>query len=325
MEVLASMFVICIGLLGVLAVIPYGAYQTAKARNAENTAWLLDAAKKELQAMELAKPENWIVQHYSNPLETLDGTKNLFLNHPVPDNKQLNCSRFLMVDPFADISIQSSMHIYRIGTNFTNPELRPQLLRDRMTGQDDLIYTIHPDKRTDFEGQNNKILSSGQYTWFFMFQPQVNGGTPANIEAVYWTTTNEPGINVDDEVDIDILACYNRVPGDQKEQSVFINSYVSYYNSISVTIPSGDYDLKNTKYVFFSWDNGLTPYTADGCWYKIIYATEPYLNAGNLFIDIFLKLPDAIATPPTIGTSRLQITIIPGVMYHTQIQNVTIK
>jgi hypothetical protein len=309
MEVLASMFVICIGLLGVLAVIPYGAYQTAKAKNAENTAWLLDAAVKDLQAMELAKPENWTQTQF-----TLGAT---LIFDPTSADKELNCSKFFMIDPFNDVDL-SLDHIYRIGATFTHR----QLFRDRMTGQDDLVYTIHTDKRTDFSGQNNKILSSGQYTWFFMFRPNVStsylpgGNPPTSLLAVPWTY-------VESNVDIDILGCYNRVPGIEQSIPIIIPPsppplpYSVYNsNSILVNIPYGDYDWKNTKYVFLSWLHTSEP-RSDGGWYKVINVME---STGST-CDVFLTHHVGSTYPELVD---FQILIIPGVMYHKRI-SATIK
>jgi hypothetical protein len=325
MEVLASMFVICIGLLGVLAVIPYGAYQTAKARNAENTSWILDAAVKELEATGMAKPTNWIIESATS-LKSTDGT-DIFLNHP-SNNKYLNCSRFLMVDPFTNISIpiinasprRNSDHIFRIGTTFTNP----QLFRDRMTGQDDLVYTTHTDKRTDFSGQNNKILSSGQYTWFFMFQPSFDGspydGSSTVNYAIYTNVASSTDVDVIQTANVDILGCYNRVPGSEHEQVVLITSapLLYYGDSISVNIPSGDYDLKNTKYVFLSWNVAAS--VIDSGWYKVINATE---STGST-CDVFLKRHEGTLYSGT--GSNLQMLIIPGVMYHKRVPTpVTIR
>jgi Tfp pilus assembly protein PilV len=322
MEVLASMFVICIGLLGVLAVIPYGAYQTAKAKNAENTSWLLDAAVKELQTMELAKPENWwTVHHNTDPYQSVDNATptnpvNIFLNHTTPDDRELNCSRFLMVDPFVSVNTPlfdlshstHSNHIYRVGANFTH---RP-LFCDRMTGQDDLVYTTHSDKRTDFSGQDSKILSSGQYTWFFMFRPEVIG-SPTPITQVHWSSINTTNTNVD------ILGCYNRVSGTEQIIDRSPSDYTTFYgNSALIRIPSGDYDFKNTKYVFLSWVTDSQP---DGRWYKVINVTEP--TDPNR--SIFLTLPNDVVGSIYPETVNFQILIIPGVMYYRQVRNVPIR
>jgi hypothetical protein len=330
MEVLASMFVICIGLLGVLAVIPYGAYQTAKARNAENTSWILDAAVKELDVMELAKPENWkitliggsvalqtnlAIDNDNDPTTLPTGGTQIYYNNTTTSEQWLDCSRYFMVDPFDNAGTSDpSSHIYKVGVHFDNHSL----FRDRMTGQDDLVYTIHSDKRTDFSGQNNKILSSGQYTWFFMFRPEVKSSyTPVDPN---WLT-RVPWSEIEETADVDILGCYNRVPGSDKEQAVLIIDpppILYYGSSISVNIPSGDYDLKNTtKYVFLSWSD-IPNNRANGGWYKVINVIESTSSTYSVFLTFHGT------TPPTIGTDNLQMLIIPGVMYHKRVPNVTI-
>jgi hypothetical protein len=323
--------VICIGLLGVLAVIPYGAYQTAKARNAEHTSWILDAAAKDLRTMELAKPENWMTQNATptqltaiNVMEN-DPPANVFLNHSTSASRILNCSRFLMVDPFGDINtpINNSPHISQIGANFNNPQMNQQLLCNRMTGQDDLVYTTHSDKRTDFSGQEGKILSSGQYTWFFMFRPDVDTSNytvnPPHT-SVPWTNASDND-NIQQNANIDILACYNRVPGTEQTVSIDPDSFVQYYgNSISVKIPIGDYDFKNTKYVFLSWGD-ITTDNAAGGWYKVINVTEP--DPVNSTRDVFLMYNGGDRYAGEI--SQPSMLIISGVMYHKRVTDVPIR
>jgi type II secretory pathway pseudopilin PulG len=55
LEVLAAIFVVTIGLLGVLAVIPFGAYQVSKAQHAELAANMLANACEEIFVREMAK------------------------------------------------------------------------------------------------------------------------------------------------------------------------------------------------------------------------------------------------------------------------------
>jgi Tfp pilus assembly protein PilV len=59
LEVLASIFVVSIGLLGVLAVIPFGAYQASQARHAEYAANMLANAAEEVYVRDMAKPLTW--------------------------------------------------------------------------------------------------------------------------------------------------------------------------------------------------------------------------------------------------------------------------
>jgi hypothetical protein len=305
------MFVICIGLLGVLAVIPYGAYQTAKARNAENTSWLLDAAVTDLEVMKLAWPENWKITQTGSTRKLQTNANNG--TDVYETTTLLHCDRYFMVDPFDSAGTPDPIppggsvpHIYKVGVDFDN---RP-LFCDRMTGQDDLVYTTHSDKRTDFSGQGDKILSSGQYTWFFMFLPTTSNATKTLVS---WTSS-EPHTTAD----VDILGCYNRVPGN--EQPVQPSTPVLYYNnSISVTIPLGNYDFKNTKYVFLSWTIVADPYV-EGGWYKVLYVTEP-TSSGQ---DVFLKPNGATFYTGMRSETDFQMLIVPGVMYHKQV-NVPIR
>jgi hypothetical protein len=157
------------------------------------------------------------------------------------------------------------------------------LWQERLTGQDDLVYTTHSDKRTDFSGQNNKVLSSGQYTWFFMFRPQFDDN-PVNVgstESWAW----------DDDVlstaDVDILACYNRTPGETKTvYARYVSStntgddYNPLLNGAAITFRSDSaeaLDVSKTKYIFISWPRfkgTAALHHVEGCWCRIINATE---------------------------------------------------
>jgi hypothetical protein len=354
--------VICIGLLGVLAVIPYGAYQTAKARNAENTSWLLANAEKDIVVAEMAKPTNWIT--VGSTLQSLGASPvNVFENNASNSDKRFNCSYFLMIDPFSSNPIAND-HIFQIGTNFIPPQ--PQLFKERMMGQDDLVYTTHSDKRTDFSGQNNKILSSGQYTWLFMFRPKfdddpLSPSPVSGVSQVNWAINDD----VFATTDIDILGCYNRIPD---EARTVYAQYVSYdnpfddynplLNGAAITFRSSsaeELDVSKTKYIFISWPRhrgNPTLHHVEGCWCKIINATEIeeqnppvisrsykrtiYVTGVPPFVPHYGSGLGGITVPPYPeglpnymegGGNYIVIRglIIPGVMYHKRIPNVTIK
>jgi hypothetical protein len=271
--------------------------------------------------MKLAWPENWKLPiSGAVNLQTNDSGA-LIYEYVSGTTQKLDCSKYFMVDPFDSAGTHDPFpegmsdasgrhkHIYKVGVDFDNKPL----WQDRMTGQDDLVYTTHSDKRTDFSGQGDKILSSGQYTWFFMFQPRVRLSDLSTLpNLISWS-----GILVD--ADIDILGCYNRVPG--AEQSVKIISNVPYNNNcISVKISSGDYDFKNTKYVFLSWWDTSANNHAIGGWYKVINATET-MNSTR---DIFLMFESGTSYPDPISGSEicLQMLIVPGLLYHKRIGDI---
>jgi type II secretory pathway pseudopilin PulG len=136
LEVLAAIFVISIGLLGVLAVIPFGAFQVSKARHAEYASNMLANAAEEIFVREMGK-KSW------ETATPQDYTKFVWCEpHPIPD-------------PLVHIS-----HV-----------LVPDW-QELMRGQDDLVYTTYDDKRPDFlQNGEVKIQSSGKYTWFFTYLP----------------------------------------------------------------------------------------------------------------------------------------------------------
>ena len=140
LEVLAAIFVVSIGLLGVLAVIPFGAYQVSKTQHAEYASNMLANAAEEILIRKMTHPASW---------------------QTVPATTTLDCTKFILFDPHE--SLTPSHHIVHV--------LDAQW-QEVMRGRDDIVYTLHDDKRPDFSGQGDKIQSSGKYTWFFTYLPQ---------------------------------------------------------------------------------------------------------------------------------------------------------
>ena len=198
-EVLAAIFVVSIGLLGVLAVIPFGAFQTSKAKHAGYASNMLANAAEEILIREMVKPTSWgitqrltsggeVVLEYVDVTitETKTGTRTKKVSVlPISPTVQtttsainntntasttipmLNCTKFLWIEP-RDMT-DPPHHIFCIGATFD--PTKPDRWSEWMRGQDDLTYTAYDDKRPDFEGQNKKIQSSGKYTWFFTYLP----------------------------------------------------------------------------------------------------------------------------------------------------------
>lgn len=295
MEVLASTFVIGVGLLGVLAVIPFGAYQIGKARDAEHCLNMLQSAEADLQIMGLAKPVNW---NNGNNVADNAGTT-------VYDNSSTNLdtNRLIMVDPFNtanptwfDGNLRSRMHF--IGANLDNPAL----WRERMRGQDDLDYTRIEDQRPDFSAQNNKVRSSGKYTWFFTFKPT--------------------SYNAGDTVDVDIIACYNRVPGIQDtERSVNIDNsdYAQYQNGarLKLTGSAEELDLKNAKIALITWGSN------SWCWCKIVNVTD-YDGAAK-YVIVVKKSGDNLPNNTNNNFLNPKAFIVDGALYHHVANGVTIR
>ncbi|MDR0522775.1 MAG: hypothetical protein LBH00_13130 [Planctomycetaceae bacterium] len=208
-EVLASILVIGIGLLGVLAVIPYGAFQISEAHRTDYAANMLVNAAEEVVLRKMTNPGKWGVDflisgncpanletdiktwHNTAGIPTtppiqpsgkipIPGTRDLnnkdtehylVMAHRAGTGLILNCSKYILIDPFN--SNDPPEHIFRIGATFTPLKRWEEWTR----GQDDIVYTSYEDKRPDFADQNGKVRSSGKYTWFFTFLPQKLSGS----------------------------------------------------------------------------------------------------------------------------------------------------
>ena len=204
LEVLIAIFVVGIGLLGVLAVIPFGAYQTSKAQHAGYASNMLANAASEIVVRDLVNPKSWGVSSLTSGgevvfedvtvtvTETKTGTRTKTVtvesdppgnptetptSDPIPSPNpvesvipMLNCTKFLWIEPRE--MVDPPQHIFCIGSTFEPPTSTATEWSELMQGQDDLIYTAYTDKRPDFAGQKNKIQSSGKYTWFFTYMPK---------------------------------------------------------------------------------------------------------------------------------------------------------
>ena len=163
LEVLAAIFVVGIGLLGVLAVIPFGAFQVSQANHAKYASSMLANAAEEVAVRRMANPMTWGVARLLSDGELV------FKRGNRQGSSTLNCTQIIWIEPSK--LFDPPEHIICIGMIF-----RPQdRWKELMRGQDDLVVTAHSDRRPDFSGQNDKILSSGSYTWFFSYQPQPSG------------------------------------------------------------------------------------------------------------------------------------------------------
>jgi hypothetical protein len=309
LEVIASMFIICIGLLSVLMVIPYGAFQVAQARNAEYISNMLAAGAEDL------KIAGWDTEITNQtgvgiaPFST--GTIGIRI-----------------IDPFTDNSIPDIIDV---------PEAKTDLRRKMMTGSDDLNYTINENARANmntvgFEDDEdpNSPRSSGQYTYFITIKPQEFFSTEVFLNGSPYLT----GI----KFTTDLLGCYQRTePCFPLEPSEF--SWRSYLRSAEITITDNDkrLDFSTTKYVFVTWTtqyrswNTLTANSTNnpvlirlalrrGEWCKVINVRNN--NNGNQVITILSNNLVSIknnAEELDQSMNDLRILVFPGVMYHKRI------
>jgi len=381
-EVLASIFVVSIGLLGVLAVIPFGAFQASKARHAEYASNMLANAAEEVALREMIKPTGWgfnipfgdaqeieeecgtrdntsipgqrstttrtaririypllasgglrLLTRVEYEVEDVTVTEYVTGDPPIPPSETreivyfnqfhaVNCTRSIWFEPCETAALPDFVHVFPLAS-FSPDPLRVALTRkwaEPMRGQDDLVYTIYPDQRPDFAKQNNKVQSSGKYTWFVTFLPQSandwDGTLRVECASVFVGNEVVPLNNVKPAVDV--LACYNRVPDDDRQLSVSPASNCTFLPSLrggTFTLPNASYLdlLSHTKYVFVSWETAAG--TTDGAWCKIVFVDKSPLARPKMIVTG--DLPSA--------ANNMHVYIPSGVLYRKRVENIPIN
>jgi hypothetical protein len=298
------MFIICIGLLSVLMVIPYGAFQVSKARNAEYISNMLAAGAEDLQ---------------------IGGWNEIVTEKPgvgKADFGKTTTANIHIFDPFVD-------H----GSDVPFKKEDATSFQENMRGKDDLNYILKEQERTEMRPEG----SSGKYTYFVTIKPrEVTSrkfpGFDANfniipceeITAIKYTT--------------DLLGCYLRVDTDRAFAAVIDTAKTQYYAKAARfrIIGEGKIDFGTTKYVFLTWtdpkiwttdyshpDSSIDKQTVTlncGEWCKIVSAG----SKDGATQDITLLTNDLIAFKNSglvkdLPDSGVQIFVFPGVMYHKRI------
>jgi len=234
MEVLIAIFVVGIGLLGVLAVIPFGAFQVSKENHARHASIMLANATEEIRVRNMVNPERWVTDNITK-LESENGNEVVFErvtvtvlerkngtrikteappvgspdSSPIQDQQQrrsvipmLNCTKFIWYEPRK--MNDPDEHIFCVST-FVTAEKWDEVMR----GQDDLDYTTYADKRPD-AGQKDKIQSSGKYTWFFTFLPgpqrvKEPDSIPTTARETFLSSSSGTGVRVQVGFEIRVL------------------------------------------------------------------------------------------------------------------------
>ena len=304
LEVLAAIFVISIGLLGVLAVIPFGAFQVSKANHAEYASNMLANAAEEILIRKMANPMSWglVVDE-----QLSSAGIPVFKKENQPEKSPLNCTKFLWIEP--QVMSDPPEHIFCIGATFKPPDKSGNPTNnwtEWMTGQDDILFTYHSNKRPDLAGQpGDRIQGSGKYTWFFTYLPQPSDDN-GSLDAV-------PLGNLVSPVTVDILACHNRVPTDDVQ--VPDVEFISSSGGGRFTFPDTEHLelLTQTKYVFVTWEDASI---LKGAWCKIVFLDK----------DERSRKPKIVVTGslPDVPGNGMYVYIPSGVLYHKRLEGVRI-
>ena len=352
MEVLASVFVIGVGLLGVLAVIPFGVFQVSKVNHADYCSNMLQIAAAEIRVREMAKPKTWSTAGAS--IINSNGGTSIYNDTGL--SAVLNCTRFIMVDPFdtGDVDPSPSFpnpsnppdfinpnYKYKIGRFLLNAEAWCNVMRDH----DDIQYTLEEGQRPDWRPAGRSTpLSSGQYTWFFTFKPKPKIGSTAPLNQV-------PVAEVEPTVSVDILACYNRSPGDEVMERMVrfridssVNDYTPLLSGAQITLRSNSQehlDLSRTKWIFVMWPThpSVPPLLSDpaapvdGHWCKVVSVGQlkenlpPATALGTQYsrtVTLVAGLPSSLPLDSGTSATTGYAFIVDGTLYHERIDNVRI-
>jgi prepilin-type N-terminal cleavage/methylation domain-containing protein len=291
-EVLVSVFVIGIGLLGVLAVIPFGAYQASKASNAQYLSSMLANAEHEIKIRKLAYPTTWGTDAKDSETdEKITGA-----------DSKVDCTKIVVISAA------------------TKPE---DDWKEIFQGQDDYDYKIdeatnRPDLMVEKpDGTLADLKSTGRYTWFFTYRlydsldDATKAAPPADFKAEL-ASLSQP-------VNVDILGCYNRVPDDDLT-ALAVTNFQPALDGGTLTLDAQNHQtevlekLAQTEYVLVSWDDAPKP--RNGAWCKILFVDK---NAGGSPRIIVSTEGDAI------GNTDIKVRIKNGVIYHKRVEGVKIK
>jgi len=291
LEVLAAIFVLSVGLLGVLAVIPFGAFQVSQARHAEYASNMLANAAEEIFIRKMAAPMEWTA---------VDATEVWSNGIPIFDRvmETLNCTKFIWYEPFE--VFDPDLHIFCVSTFITAKHWD-----EVMRGYDDLNYEFDGGDRPVLRFKNGKPIGSGKYTWFFTYLPEIDSAFIGDKNAV-------PLAEVEPKVVADILACYNRVATDDRQ--VAPSSFTASRGGGTFTLPNAEHLelLTQTKYVFVTWGPAIE--VEGGAWCKIVF-----VDKSNPAI------PKVVVTGDLEGIgNNIQMYIPSGVLYHKRVKDVPI-
>jgi type II secretory pathway pseudopilin PulG len=258
----------------------------------------------------------------------------------------LNCTRFICFDPRA-ATMPNVSHIFPLPT-FLPANGRKALVarwENTFRGRDDLDYTADDGDRPKFK--DDKPISAGKYSWFFTFLPQPNEGwmnsvssnieissrsvdvrlRHAGVDIVVPVHDRNITVSMPQRMDMvherfvqrtavaDILACYNRVPDDDRQIPIPNADFSASLGGGTFTFPDASHLelLTQTKYVFVTWE---TAQGLKGEWCKIVFVDKS--NSAIPKVIVTGNLSD-------VDDNDIQVYIPSGVLYHKRVEDVPIK
>ncbi|MDR3109687.1 MAG: hypothetical protein LBU65_08375 [Planctomycetaceae bacterium] len=308
MEVLAAIFVLSFGLLGVLSVVPYGMYQVERAGIANHGGNCLRGIEQEISIREWNTPKLFDIL---NPTPMSMSVGNFITGTPAV----VHCEMPIIVDPLFETRLNNatpspfdntdppphSTLAFALHATFT-PPLTKEQSQNIFLWQEDVDFNKVPDGGSDFftkETTSGTITppSAGKYSWFFVVNIQPSKD-PIYTDPANYDVADEPNhifaskIGTTTNVETRVAVCYNRSPGDTLCEGNFAVDTTSITPTstggmITLTGLPDEFDTSDTRYMLL-----ISRRTSDASarylphWYKIIYRNEnQFMITGERALD----------------------------------------
>lgn len=300
-EVLAAVFVLMVGLLGVLAVLPFGIYQMSRVNKADYGGNCGRAALQEVKTRKLA-------YNYNTSFYSRYSTPQIYNSN----NQQFYCAKPIIVDPlmletnefaanFNYFPYGNSNGLPRIScqlpplpSNVTRLGLTQEIFywgdeKNFLPPMDPVVNNPRPVAIFDDSRGVNAIHSKDNYSWLYMVTP--------NIRGIYSNFVNENDIS---GFEIDVVVFFDRALDVESVKELERRVVATPFNigpgyrGGGVTIEAddpGDLDLADTRWVLLMCQQSNRPDFAK--WYRIVSSDEePVLEDGMYVRNLMLIGPD---------------------------------
>lgn len=298
-EILAAVFVLMVGLLGVLAVIPFGMYQMARVNKADFGG---NCGRAALQEIKIRK---WAFD-YDTSLYPGTALRSMIRHIDNNGDRYLYCGRPIIVDPlmmetnnfnsnFNYFPYNQTSGLPRISCEMRHPKdqgvLRKDstatvsvneytwLAQDLFTWSDEknfapagkpIVNNPRPVGITDSTRGYDAIQSKDNFTWLYMLTPNVRGQYINNNNLLYAKESDVSGYDVDVVVFFDRK--FNPADADEFERLVDARQDGTGYRGGEFTIESAneeDLDMTDTRWVLLSCPQ-RTGQPLFAKWYRVI-------------------------------------------------------
>jgi len=252
LEVLISVFVILVGLLGVIALIPVGHRSTMKALEHDRAAALGRMAMHHVKVADLLDATQWRLADGTDFDETQTGTQAFALDPLYAAHNVATTGANwlpLATDPAVDPTIIPRMSVFSDTTTMVP-------MAERLCiGEDDLVFTsAEPESRPVASGHK------GEFSWFLTVNPPLSANS--------MDYANKPSL------DVSVAICKSR---DMESDPLAVPVTINSDDEFSITLPADGLlpNLRRGGWVLVCSDSVTTYAEYEVAhWYRIVAITD---------------------------------------------------